>query len=68
MRVITYGHNTVLLQQTLERWATVFYIATGVSVLGYFVYFFFGSVEEQEWNNPGKKDLERKEDQEKNVI
>ncbi|XP_063223235.1 sialin-like isoform X2 [Bacillus rossius redtenbacheri] len=37
-------------QQTLTAWSKVFYVAAGVNVVPFFIYLFFGSVEEQPWN------------------
>ncbi|XP_063223223.1 sialin-like isoform X2 [Bacillus rossius redtenbacheri] len=39
-------------QQTLSAWSNVFYVAAGVNVVPFFIYLFFGSVEEQPWNTP----------------
>ncbi|PSN33882.1 putative transporter slc-17.2 [Blattella germanica] len=41
--------------KTLSQWHTVFYIAIGVTFIGYLVFMIFGSVEEQPWNKPLKK-------------
>nr|CAD7259108.1 unnamed protein product [Timema shepardi] len=44
--VITNGN------QTISAWRIVFYVSATMGALPYFVYLFFGSVEEQPWNKP----------------
>jgi ACS family sodium-dependent inorganic phosphate cotransporter len=39
------------LQQTLEQWHKVFYIASLVYIFGCVLYLFFGSGEVEPWNN-----------------
>nr|CAD7581733.1 unnamed protein product [Timema californicum] len=43
---ITYG------QQTRAAWRLVFYVSAAIIGTPFFVYLFFGSVEEQPWNKP----------------
>lgn len=42
-------HATLCLQNTLEEWQSVFYIAAAINVLGALVYTLFGEGKVQPW-------------------
>ncbi|KAJ8881723.1 hypothetical protein PR048_018209 [Dryococelus australis] len=46
------------IAQTLTAWNTVFYIAAGVKIVPFFIYLFFGSVDEQPWNRTHQEEAD----------
>ena len=47
-----YKYLYSFMQQTLDRWHIVFYIAAGVYMMGFLIYALLGSGEVQKWNEP----------------